>query len=459
MGGACVFISIAFWVAVAAYALLYLFLIPQHVHHVPVYFDYHARGPSYDLPGARGSGVGDFDRWGPTATVDLLAGRRGDWLDYGPSDSSPPSAAEACSAQRTRGAAPSLPSRRRLVPTDTATDDRYHHERTSSSSTYSLHSPRGGVQSYSGEATRPSEPYHPIVAAVAGPRHSGSALPAKASVLTSGVAYSIALELVLPNSPVNRNAGLVMVRADLHSAPTPAADSELRAVMNACAARRQRLRRKQQQQPVRKRQQQERAKDWKNPEGAAQSSTCQSDDEEGNNESDDAAYARRARESTSSEGDFESAKGNKDSSEDESTADSARYDEETEAGTSGDESDSMEDDSFDEAEGDAASFPCVVLASARRATGNAWVDPSLYSLEALALAPLAIVSPWLRWWSSVLFGSGGIGGGGSLLGRSAGSLSMVGTQRVQVPLFEAFRESAAQVRLNTSFLVFTILLS
>jgi hypothetical protein len=48
---------------------------------------------------------------------------------------------------------------------------------------------------------------------VAGPRRSGSVLAATAFVLTAGVAYSLALELVLPNSPTNRAAGLVMVRS------------------------------------------------------------------------------------------------------------------------------------------------------------------------------------------------------------------------------------------------------
>ena len=205
LAAACVFATVAFWVAVAGYTLLYLLLIPQHVHRAPVFFDYHARGPPYDLPGARGTGnkghaqsrgeeaaqSPDLHLWGPTATVDLLAGRRGDWLDFGPPDA-PPSAAEACGAWRTRGAAPAVPSRRRASS--------------------SIATVGAGVGASAGGAAW-ADAAGPAVAAVAGPRRSGSVLAATASVLTAGVAYSLALELVLPNSPTNRAAGLVMVRS------------------------------------------------------------------------------------------------------------------------------------------------------------------------------------------------------------------------------------------------------
>ena len=453
MAGACVFISFAFWVAVATYALLYLFLIPQHVHHVPVYFDYHAHGPSYDLPGARGSGLAessdegafyssDSDRWGPTATIDLLAGRRGDWLDFGPPDSAP-SAAEACSGQRTRGAAPSLPAHRKLGPSN-LDDSGYHFEHAATSSSSSHR--RGDMQLYSDEAARPGEAYQPVVAAVAGPRYSGSTLPSKASILTSGVAYSIALELALPNSPTNRNAGLVMVRADLHSAPTPAADSELQAARTARIARRQRMRQKRQhrqklKQTVKHRQGKRAPERQKQDAGEAAQNTCQSEDENKSNEE-----ACRTEEGRNSEGDFDYEKSEHNSSRDKSKVNSVGNEDESREEPFGDENDAMEDDIlFDEEdESRTASYPCVVLASARRATGNAWVNPNLSTIEALALAPLALFSPWLQWWSSVLLGSSGASG--SLLGGSGGSLSMVGTQKVEIPLFNDFRESAAQVR-------------
>mmetsp|Transcript_60533 Transcript_60533/g.136826 ORF Transcript_60533/g.136826 Transcript_60533/m.136826 type:complete len:514 (-) Transcript_60533:111-1652(-) len=180
-----------FSTACCFYALVYYFVIPRPLHETSIFFDYQSNGPPYDLPKKsvfpESLSRAPSDHWGPTSIVDLLA-RHGQWQDFSRvSSQGATSAAEACSdLLLTTG--PRLAARAGK-----------------------------GFSSAGGGEAGGSIASGALVDSAASPKPSAAA--PRRRLLTSGVGYSITLDLVVPASEANLGLGVFMVRADLHCDP------------------------------------------------------------------------------------------------------------------------------------------------------------------------------------------------------------------------------------------------